>query len=293
MAVFSGKGASALDLVAKHGVTKKEIEIIYDEVCPACVGELKFVSGFENLAGKGLSKQSGVWKWNGTTDFDGWVYPDGSSFSASDFPEAATEYGSSGGSFSVPNLQDSFFKGASTAMSDVAQKSGLQRHNHPLTNDAGIPAQLSLKNGFVFCAAGNYGSTRVQTYYTHPATIDASGKAIKGNKVGTMRPMNPADPNLSNKPPETPIEKWSLEYTVPAFHSGRVDYTSAKGSKGTYLPIPFDMTLKLSDVAAWFEGGSSRGPLQNASYPYAVDSGHFVPESVNVPVMIYIGKKLV
>jgi len=89
-----------------------------------------------------------------------------------------------------------------------------------------------------------------------------------------------------------PIEEWSLEYTVPTFHSGSVDYTAKKGSDGTYMPIPFDMTLKLSDVAAWFEGGQTEGPTQNASYPYAVDSGRFVPESVNVLTMIYIGKKL-
>jgi len=106
-----------------------------------------------------------------------------------------------------------------------------------------------------------------------------------------MRPVNPADPNY---PPEgKTVEEWSLEYTVPTFHSGSVDYTKDKGSKGTYLPLPFDMTLKLSDVAALFESGYTEGPTQNASYPYAVDSGHFVPESVNIPTMIYIGKKLV
>jgi len=142
MAVYSGKSASALDLIAKHGVTKREIELIYDEVCPVTVGEIKFVSGKESLASKGLVQSGGVWSWNGTTDFDGWVYPDGSSFSASDFPTAAVEYGASGGRFSVPNLHGSFFSGSTSGLQDVAQKAGLQRHNHSLTNDAGIPIPL-------------------------------------------------------------------------------------------------------------------------------------------------------
>lgn len=104
-----------------------------------------------------------------------------------------------------------------------------------------------------------------------------------------MRPVNPSDPNY---PPDgISVEDWSLEYTVPTFHSGSVDYKPSKA--GNYLPIPFDMTLKSSDVAAWFENGKTDGAIQSSSYPYAVGSGHFEPESISIPVMIYIGRKRV
>jgi len=116
MSIYSGKNASALDLIAKHSVTKKDIELIYDEVAPTIIGELKFVSSFESLSDLGLVRSGGVWSWGRTRDFAGWVYPDGSAFSAADFPAAAAEYGAAGGSFNVPNLQDSFFRGSSSSM---------------------------------------------------------------------------------------------------------------------------------------------------------------------------------
>jgi hypothetical protein len=289
MSVFSGKSETELDAIADSNVSRRMCEDIYYELNPVSIGELKFVSRAARSQPEGLRLADGVWSWTGEADFDGWVFPDGSRFSVGDFPEAAAEYGSSDGSFAVPNLDGKFFSGGSGPMFETPEKCDLPEHSHPMTASAGVQTQITIKNGFVFCAAGNFGGTRKQKYYTHPATIDKNGNKLTGNKVGTMRPVNPSDPNYP--PGGVSAEDWSLEYTVPTFHSGNCNYAPSKA--GTYLPIPFDMTLKSSDVAAWFENGQTKGVMQDTSYPYAIGSGLFEPESVSIPVMIYIGRKRV
>lgn len=138
MSVFSGKSSASLDMIADSSVSRRRCEEIYDEMCPVVIGELKFVSQVVGPSAKGLVRSGGVWSWPGTEDFDGWVISDGSRFSSSDFPSAAAEYGSSGGSFAVPDLDGKFFKGGTSAMKSVAGKSALPVHRHPLTTSTGI-----------------------------------------------------------------------------------------------------------------------------------------------------------
>ena len=138
MSVFSGKSSTALDMIADSSVSRRRCEEIYDEMCPVVIGELRFVSQAVGPSAKGLVKSGGVWSWPGTEDFDGWVIPDGSRFSSGDFPAASAEYGSSGGSFAVPDLNGKFFKGDTDTMKSVTGKSALPVHSHPLTTSTGI-----------------------------------------------------------------------------------------------------------------------------------------------------------
>lgn len=188
-----------------------------------------------------------------------------------------------------------FFKGSAGRFNpNVPQKSELQSHTHSLTDEKGIQTEFSITSGFVFCAAGNCNSFRTQRYYTHPATIDDDGNQLTGNMVGTKRPFNKKDPNYP--PAGTDPKKWSLEYKVPALHSGAISYKKGREghTKGKYLPFPIDMKLKLSDVVAWFSEGQTTGPaVQDQSYQHDVGSGRFAPESICVPAMIYIGRKRV
>lgn len=138
MSVFSGNSAAELDVIADSTVSRRVCEDIYAEMNPVRIGELKFVSQAVTSQPEGLLLEDGVWRWMGRADFDGWVFPDGSRFSSADFPGAAAEYGSDGGSFAVPDLDGKFFRGCDGPMTDVDEKCDLPRHNHPMTASTGV-----------------------------------------------------------------------------------------------------------------------------------------------------------
>ena len=82
------------------------------------VGELKFVTDRSRRAINVYSE-----------DFDGWVYPDGSQYNVSDFPEAAATFGYSGTKFRVPELTD-FFCGGTTKSEHVNATDVIGKHRH-------------------------------------------------------------------------------------------------------------------------------------------------------------------
>lgn len=82
------------------------------------VGELKFVT---DRSHRTINVDS--------EDFDGWVYPDGSQYNVSDFPDAAAAFGYSGTKFRVPELTD-FFCGGTTKSSHVNATDVIWEHRH-------------------------------------------------------------------------------------------------------------------------------------------------------------------
>lgn len=81
MAVYSGREDGGLDLITATWTNVAQVKRIYDEICSPDVGQIRFVSDFYDLTEAGLVFDDGIWRWSGETDFDGWVYPDGSMFS--------------------------------------------------------------------------------------------------------------------------------------------------------------------------------------------------------------------
>lgn len=82
------------------------------------IGELKFVTDKKHRT---VNIDS--------DDFDGWVYPDGSQYNVSDFPDAATVFGHSGTTFNVPNLTE-FFCGDTTKNNHVDANEVIKKHSH-------------------------------------------------------------------------------------------------------------------------------------------------------------------
>ena len=102
---------------------QNEISVYYPQIITykydePYIGELKFVT----------DKRHRTININ-SDDFDGWVYPDGSTYLISDFPRAASEFGSVGSTFQVPLLSQ-FFCGSKTKDQNVEATEVLKEHFH-------------------------------------------------------------------------------------------------------------------------------------------------------------------
>lgn len=113
------------------------------------IGTLKLVcskKAFKRITNDDIDKE----------DFDGWVYPDGTTFtpfSAERFSSAIGIYGNgSTTSFTVPNLR-TFFKAANAPAEDIQtvyeQTLGIAEHSH-IVKPTSIDGELKVKSDFTF-----------------------------------------------------------------------------------------------------------------------------------------------
>lgn len=105
------------------------------------IGELKFLANCGVKLSRHFSKNSdGVFSFTSTDRFDGWVYPDGSTFKSSDFPSASEIYGTSESTtFRVPDLR-TFFKCNNGSLKNDSLKHNdyvisVPPHVHKVTSD--------------------------------------------------------------------------------------------------------------------------------------------------------------
>lgn len=92
-----------------------------------------------------------MWHWTGEADFDGWVVPDGSKFSKSDFPAAYTVYGGASAEwFAVPDLKKFFKLNPGTnrerPTEAVARRHVVARHSHSLGAAGHLANDIVIKN---------------------------------------------------------------------------------------------------------------------------------------------------
>lgn len=145
--LYSAVDARHADLICKFGMTHEEIREIAEPYLAPIPGEMKMTSFRRDI---GMELRNGIYV--AKEGADGWVYPDGSWFMCSQFPEISAEYVTSPAAkiFQVPVITE-FMKSApnsSTYKQMQPAVNVISAHSHGISKSGSINTEISLPKGY-------------------------------------------------------------------------------------------------------------------------------------------------
>lgn len=162
MSLYIGASSSTVDFIAGADQLQALVKEIADRYLKPMIGEIKFVPKYSSSI-QGLTT-SGSYRIPDDT-FKGWVWADGGTFRAQDFPSAWGVYKTTSTSeFTIP-LVDGFVKGASAGNASYDVKNSLVKHDHPVSYNGSIGQSITIEDGLAFGStefAGNGDPVKTQ-----------------------------------------------------------------------------------------------------------------------------------